>query len=135
MSVKLDRLTVCSYDWAHIFADILNHEKTGKKKTKLLGPAEHHYLGRASRTKRTPPREALIARAFTYKMAEFDLEVGAAMRLFNGDDGLMPTLQIAGGCQHCRPFLSVPARLFARGSTLSAPAHRRIAATVPSRVR
>ena len=28
-------------------------------------------------------------------MAEFDLEVGAAMRLFNGDDGLMPTLQIA----------------------------------------
>ena len=132
MSVNPHRLTVSSYDWAHIFADICLNQENNRK---LLGPAEHHYLGRASRTKRTPPREALIARAFTYKMAEFDLEVGAAMRLFNGDDGLMPTLQIAGGCQHCRPFLSVPARLFARGSTLSAPAHRRIAATVPSRVR
>ena len=35
-------------------------------------------------------------------MAEFDLDVGAAMRLYHGDDGLMPTLQIAGGCQQCR---------------------------------
>ena len=70
-------------------------------------------------------------------MAEFDLEVGAAMRLYHGDDGLMPTLQIAGGCQQCRLVREncPPARVFARGFGLAAPAAYRIAAIFPSRVR
>ena len=71
-------------------------------------------------------------------MAEFDLDVGAAMRLYHGDDGLMPTLQIAGGCQQCRLVREncpPPARVFARGFGLAAPAAFRIAAIFPSRVR
>ena len=69
-------------------------------------------------------------------MAEFDLEVGAAMRLYHGDDGLMPTLQIAGGCQQCRLVREncPPARVFARGFDVAAPAAPRIAAIFPSRV-
>ena len=70
-------------------------------------------------------------------MAEFDLEVGAAMRLYHGDDGLMPTLQIAGGCQQCRLVREncPPARVFSRGFDVAAPAAPRIAAMFPSRVR
>ena len=69
-------------------------------------------------------------------MAEFDLDVGAAMRLYHGDDGLMPTLQIAGGCQQCRLVREncPPARVFARGFDVAAPAAPRIAAIFPSRV-
>ena len=70
-------------------------------------------------------------------MAEFDLDVGAAMRLYQGDDGLMPTLQIAGGCQQCRLVREncSPARVFTRGFGLAAPAASPIAAIFPSRVR